>query len=102
VATRGTAQIIGDAGLSVEVVNKVKEGRPHIVDMIKNGKIHLILNTTEGRVAIADSSTIRSTAESNGVYYTTTLAGGLAVCEALRHGNHYSVRKLQELHEKTV
>jgi carbamoyl-phosphate synthase large subunit len=99
VATRGTAQIISDAGFEVEVVNKVKEGRPHIVDMIKNGKVHLILNTTEGRVAIADSSTIRSTAESNGVYYTTTLAGGNAVCEALAHGNHFSVRKLQDLHE---
>ncbi|MCK9505183.1 MAG: carbamoyl-phosphate synthase large subunit [Porticoccaceae bacterium] len=99
VATRGTAQIISDAGFQVEVVNKVKEGRPHIVDMIKNGKVHLILNTTEGRVAIADSSTIRSTAESNGVYYTTTLAGGNAVCEALAHGHHFSVRKLQDLHE---
>ena len=101
VATRGTAQIISDAGLEVEVVNKVKEGRPHIVDMIKNGKIQLILNTTEGRVAIADSSTIRSTAESNNVYYTTTLAGGNAVCQALAHGKRYSVRKLQDLHEIT-
>ncbi|MFA5631617.1 MAG: carbamoyl-phosphate synthase large subunit [Porticoccaceae bacterium] len=98
VATRGTAQVIGDAGLAVEVVNKVKEGRPHIVDMIKNGKVQLVVNTTEGRVAIADSSTIRSTAESNGVYYTTTLAGGNAVCQALAHGDHYSVRKLQDLH----
>lgn len=97
-ATRGTAEVITKAGLNVEVVNKVKEGRPHIVDKIKNGKVHLILNTTEGRVAIADSSTIRSTAESNGVYYTTTLAGGHAVCQALAYGNQYSVRKLQELH----
>ena len=99
VATRGTADILRGAGLEVEVVNKVKEGRPHIVDMIKNGKVQLILNTTEGRQAIADSSTIRSTAESNGVYYTTTLAGGNAVCQALAHGNEFRVRKLQELHE---
>jgi carbamoyl-phosphate synthase large subunit len=99
VATRGTADVIAEAGVEVAVVNKVKEGRPHIVDMIKNGKVQLILNTTEGRAAIADSSTIRSTAEANGVYYTTTLAGGNAVCQALAHGREYSVRKLQELHE---
>ena len=102
VATRGTAKVLAEAGIPVEVVNKVKEGRPHIVDMIKNGKVHLILNTTEGRQAIADSSTIRSTAESNGVYYTTTLAGGNAVCQALSHGPQFIVRKLQELHEAMV
>ena len=99
VATRGTAEVLRTAGIEVEVVNKVKEGRPHIVDMIKNGRIQLILNTTEGRQAIADSSTIRSTAESNGVYYTTTLAGGNAVCQALAHGKEFKVRKLQDLHE---
>jgi len=101
VATRGTADVLRAAGIEVEVVNKVKEGRPHIVDMIKNGRIQLILNTTEGRQAIADSSTIRSTAESNGVYYTTTLAGGNAVCQALAHGSEFKVRKLQDLH-KTI
>ena len=101
VATRGTADVLRAASIEVEVVNKVKEGRPHIVDMIKNGRIQLILNTTEGRQAIADSSTIRSTAESNGVYYTTTLAGGNAVCQALAHGNEFKVRKLQDLH-KTI
>ncbi len=99
VSTRGSGQLILDAGLEVEIVNKVKEGRPHIVDMIKNGKIDLIVNTTEGRVAIADSSTIRSSAEAKGVYYTTTLAGGNAVCMALRHQSEMQVRVLQELHE---
>ncbi|GIX30939.1 MAG: carbamoyl-phosphate synthase large chain [Porticoccaceae bacterium] len=98
VATRGTARAIAAAGLPVEVVNKVKEGRPHVVDMIKNGKIQLIVNTTEGRAAIADSSTIRSTAEANNVYYTTTLAGGRAVCQALAQRGELRVRKLQELH----
>ena len=98
VCTRGTAEIVAAAGLPVEVVNKVKEGRPHIVDMIKNGQIELIVNTTEGRKAIADSATIRASAESNGVYYTTTLAGGHAVCMALRHGPVTEVRSLQELH----
>ena len=99
VSTRGSGQLILDAGLEVEIVNKVKEGRPHIVDMIKNGKIDLIVNTTEGRVAIADSSTIRSSAEAKGVYYTTTLAGGNAVCMALRHQGEMQVRVLQQLHE---
>ncbi|OUS10479.1 carbamoyl phosphate synthase large subunit [Gammaproteobacteria bacterium 53_120_T64] len=99
VSTRGTGQLILDAGLEVELVNKVKEGRPHIVDMIKNGKIDLIVNTTEGRVAIQDSATIRSSAEAKGVYYTTTLAGGNAVCMALRHSGDVQVRILQELHK---
>jgi carbamoyl-phosphate synthase large subunit len=98
VCTRGTAELVAQAGIPVEVVNKVKEGRPHIVDMIKNGQIDLIVNTTEGRKAIADSATIRASAESKGVYYTTTLAGGRAVCMALRHGPATAVRSLQELH----
>ena len=98
VATRGTAAGIAEAGIAVEVVNKVREGRPHIVDMIKNERIQLIINTTEGRQAIADSSTIRSSAQAYDVYYTTTLAGGEAVCMALRHGPDTSVRCLQEIH----
>jgi carbamoyl-phosphate synthase large subunit len=100
VATSGTAQVIEDAGLPVERVNKVKQGRPHIVDMIKNDQISLIVNTTEGRQAIADSSTIRSSAEQRGVYYTTTLAGGQAVCMALEQRGEIKVRRLQELHER--
>ncbi|MCG3170783.1 MAG: Carbamoyl-phosphate synthase large chain [Pseudomonadales bacterium] len=98
VATRGTAAGIAEAGIPVEIVNKVREGRPHIVDMIKNERIQLIINTTEGRQAIADSSTIRSSAQAHDVYYTTTLAGGEAVCMALRHGPDASVRCLQEIH----
>ena len=98
VATKGTAAIIQQAGLEVELVNKVKEGRPHIVDMIKSDKINLIVNTTEGRQAISDSSTIRSSAEQHRVYYTTTMAGGNAVCEALEFGGDIQVRSLQELH----
>ncbi len=102
VCTSGTAKIIRDAGLETKVVNKVKEGRPHIVDMIKNGKIDLIINTTEGRQAINDSAAIRSSAEASGVYYTTTLAGGSAVCMALEYNapttdSKLQVRKLQEL-----
>jgi carbamoyl-phosphate synthase large subunit len=99
VATKGTADILKASGIDVEMVNKVKEGRPHIVDMIKSDKINLIINTTEGRQAISDSSTIRSSAEQHRVYYTTTMAGGSAVCEALQFGGDIKVRNLQTLHK---
>ena len=98
VATEGTSRILSDAGCSVETVNKVQEGRPNIVDMIKNDKIDLIINTTEGRQAIAASASIRSSAEQHGVYYTTTLAGGEAVCMALQIQGEIKVNKLQDLH----
>ena len=99
-ATRGTADVLEAAGIAVERVAKVKEGRPHIVDMIKSDKIDLIVNTTEGRQAIADSSAIRSSAEQHRVYYTTTLAGGNAVCDALLYAGDITVRKLQDLHQQ--
>jgi carbamoyl-phosphate synthase large subunit len=98
VATQGSAKIISEAGIAVQTVNKVQEGRPHIVDMIKSDKIDLIVNTTEGRQAISDSSTIRSSAEQHRVYYTTTMAGGSAVCEALKFAGSIQVRNLQTLH----
>ncbi len=100
IATKGTAETIKAAGLDVQPVNKVKEGRPHIVDMIKSDKINLIVNTTEGRQAISDSSTIRSSAEQHRVYYTTTMAGGSAVCEALKFAGDIKVRSLQQLHRE--
>ena len=98
VATKGTAKVIEDAGIPVESVNKVMEGRPHIVDMLKNDEIDLIVNTTEGRQAIADSATIRSTALRHGVYCTTTIASAKAVYEALVFGGETSVNSLQDLH----
>src|SRR5690554_2427516 len=97
-ATRGTAKVIEDAGLEVRRVNKVTEGRPHIVDMIKNQEISLIVNTTEGRQSIADSFSIRRNALQNKVYITTTLAAGQAVCQALKFGPEKTVRRLQDLH----
>ena len=100
VATKGTARVIGAAGLLVECVNKVMEGRPHIVDMLKNNEIELIVNTTEGSQAIADSATIRRSALRHKVYYTTTLAGGEAICEALAFGKKRTVRRLQDLHRR--
>ncbi|MDG2175346.1 MAG: carbamoyl-phosphate synthase large subunit [Gammaproteobacteria bacterium] len=98
VATKGTADIIREAGIPVEAVNKVMEGRPHIVDMLKNDEIDLIVNTTEGRQAIADSAAIRSTAIRHGVYCTTTIASARAVYEALIFGGETSVNSLQHLH----
>ena len=98
VATHGTAKVIEAAGLPVTGVNKVLEGRPHIVDMLKNGEIQVVFNTTEGKQAIADSSTIRRTALRHDVYCTTTIAGALAVCDAVEFGNNMSVYTIQQLH----
>lgn len=98
VATGGTARAIQQAGIPCKQVNKVKEGRPHIVDMIKNFEIDLIVNTTEGRAAIADSYAIRRQALMQGVTYTTTLAGGLATCMAMDHRKVKEVYSLQSLH----
>ncbi|MGM0702038.1 MAG: carbamoyl-phosphate synthase large subunit [Pseudomonadota bacterium] len=98
VATRGTAAALEAADLPVEIVNKVYEGRPHIVDLLKNDEIAYIVNTTEGRQAINDSSVIRRTALARKVPYATTLAGASAVCLALEYGNAITVRRLQELH----
>lgn len=101
-ATRGTHKVLADAGLACQRVNKVMEGRPHIVDMVKNGDIDLIINTTEGKQAIADSSLIRRSALQNKVSYTTTLAGAEAICQALVFGAERTVRRLQDVHEELV
>ena len=98
VATAGTAKVIEAAGHAVRRVNKVTEGRPHIVDMIKNDEVTLVINTTEGRQSIADSFSIRRNALQRKVYFTTTFAGGQAVCEALKFGPEKTVRRLQDLH----
>jgi carbamoyl-phosphate synthase large subunit len=98
VATRGTAIAIREAGMEVDHINKVLEGRPHIVDILKNGEIDLIVNTTEGKQAIADSATIRRAALQYKVYYNTTIAGARASCMALRFGESQAVYRLQDLH----
>ncbi|MDH5189944.1 MAG: carbamoyl-phosphate synthase large subunit [Gammaproteobacteria bacterium] len=102
VATRGTGSVIQKAGIECQIVNKVTEGRPHIVDMIKNDEISLVINTTEGAQAIADSYTIRSNALHHKVTYTTTLAGGQAFCMAIRELDTSGVNSLQKLHEELV
>ena len=100
VATQGSAKIISEAGMEVQLVNKVQEGRPHIVDMLKNHDVDFIVNTTEGKQAIADSYLIRRTALQNKVCYTTTMAGGRASVAALRHGEDRTVHSLQDLQRR--
>ncbi|MFL2536426.1 MAG: carbamoyl-phosphate synthase large subunit [Candidatus Azotimanducaceae bacterium] len=101
-ATRGTAAVIESAGLPVEVINKVMEGRPNVTDAIKNGEITFVINTTEGKQAIKDSFAIRRNALQHNVCYTTTMAGGRASIEALRQKMEMEVYCLQELHSAIV
>ncbi len=98
VATAGTAKVVREGGIECKQVNKVKEGRPHIVDMIKNDEIVLIVNTTEGRSAIADSYTIRREAIMRSVCYTTTMSGGKATSQAMDYREIEEVYCLQSLH----
>jgi len=100
VATRGTGRALQQAGIDCDLVNKVYEGRPHIVDMIKNGDIDLIINTTEGKKAIQDSYTIRASALQHKVSYTTTIAGANASILALDHMAATDVIRLQDLHSE--
>ncbi|PCI07709.1 MAG: carbamoyl phosphate synthase large subunit [Gammaproteobacteria bacterium] len=99
VATSGTGRALKAAGIAFRHVNKVNEGRPHIVDMIKNGDIALIINTTEGKKAIRDSFTIRASALQHKVCYTTTMAGASATVQALDYLEVNSVTRLQHLHD---
>ncbi|WP_269632746.1 carbamoyl-phosphate synthase large subunit [Pelomonas sp. BJYL3] len=99
VATKGTAAAIAEAGVPVQLVNKVKDGRPHIVDMIKGGDIQLVFTTVdETRTAIADSRHIRQAALANRVTYYTTMAGCEAAVEGMKHKDGLLVQSLQELH----
>jgi carbamoyl-phosphate synthase large subunit len=100
VATTGTANTLKAAGIDCRRVNKVREGRPHIVDMIKNDEIDLIVNTTEGKQAILESNSIRREAVHRRVTYYTTLAAALATCEALDHVDEVDVNRLQDLHDQ--
>jgi carbamoyl-phosphate synthase large subunit len=101
VATRGTAAAIEAAGIPVRVVNKVKDGRPHIVDLLKNGEIVLVITTVaENRSQIADSRSIRTTALAQRVTYYTTIAGGRAAVEGMRHFDRLEVYDLQALHRR--
>ena len=100
VATGGTEKVLTDAGIACTRVNKVKEGRPHCVDMIKNNEINLIFNTTEGKRAIEASKSIRSAAIARKVAYFTTLAGARAACMAMGKMDDIMVYRLQDLHKE--
>ena len=84
VATGGTARFLSDQGIPAQKINKVSEGRPHIVDAIKNGSIQLVFNTTEGAQALADSRSLRRAALLHKVPYYTTLAGAIAAAQGIR------------------
>jgi carbamoyl-phosphate synthase large subunit len=99
-ATKGTAAAIQAAGVAVTTVNKVAEGRPHIVDMLKNNEIALVINTVEEkRNAITDSRTIRTSALAARVPTFTTIAGAEAAVEGMRHLDQLHVYDLQSLHK---
>jgi carbamoyl-phosphate synthase large subunit len=102
VATSGTARVLQAAGIECRRVNKVREGRPHIVDMIKNDEIDLIVNSTEGKQATLESISIRREAVHRRVTYYTTLAAALATCEALDHLDEVDVNRLQDLHQQVT
>jgi carbamoyl-phosphate synthase large subunit len=100
VATKGTAAAIAAAGIPVTTVNKVVEGRPHVVDMIKNDEIALVINTVEEkRTAIADSRAIRTSALAARVTTYTTIAGAEAAVEGMKHLAELQVYDLQGLHK---
>ena len=97
-ATHGTAAAIRESGIACEGVNKVKEGRPHCVDMIKNGDVHFIANTTDSKKSIEESRSIRASAIQQKVCYFTTIAGALAAAVAMDHLDKVGVNRLQDLH----
>jgi carbamoyl-phosphate synthase large subunit len=102
VATSGTASYLAEHGVACERINKVLEGRPHIVDLIKNGEIVYIVNTTEGKQAIADSFSIRREALQHRVTYSTTVAGARALVHSLDFHSDGEVHSLQELHKELI
>ncbi len=106
-ATKGTAAAIAAAGVPVTVVNKIKQGRPHIADLVKAGEVQLVFTTVdETRQAIADSRYIRTAALANRVTYYTTMAGAEAATEAIQHQQRRAgdlrVQSLQELHARLL
>lgn len=99
-ATHGTAVVLGEAGINPRLVNKVHEGRPHILDRIKNNEYTYIVNTVEGRQAIEDSKVLRRAALQEKVKYTTTMNAAFATCKAHNADEPYKVNSIQELHRQ--
>jgi len=101
VATRGTAAFLSQHGISIQRVNKVREGRPHVVDMIKNGQVDLVINTTSSKKAVSESYSIRRAALTFNIPYTTTLAGAKATALAIKAiiEGELEVKAIQEYHK---
>ena len=98
IATTGTAKTVKDLGFNCEIINKVTEGRPHIVDELVNKKVDIVINTTEGRQSIEDSASIRKTALQNKIFCTTTIFGAFAFVEALKTSKEdWSFSAIQEI-----
>jgi carbamoyl-phosphate synthase large subunit len=104
IATSGTAKFLRDNGIEVEVINKVTEGRPHIVDLIKNREVNFVINTVSGAQAQKDSFSIRQSALQYGIPYTTTIAGARAVANAIKmlRIKKFNIKSIQEYHKETV
>ncbi|KOR32982.1 carbamoyl phosphate synthase large subunit [Achromatium sp. WMS3] len=100
--TNGTATTLRAGGLQCHRVNKVTEGRPHILDMIKNQEVSFIVNTADGAQAIADSAAIRRAALQYKISYTTTISGAEATCLALKNLNTVAINRLQDLHKRSL
>ena len=102
VATGGTSSFLSDHGIAATCVNKVREGRPHIVDMMLNGQIALVINTTSHKKTVSESYSIRRTALTLNIPYTTTLAGARATAQAINAmiQGEMDVRTLQEYHDE--
>ena len=103
IATRGTAGYLNEYGLDVEVINKVTEGRPHIVDLIKNKEIHFIINTVTGAQAQKDSFSIRQNALQYKVPFTTTMSGAVAAVKAITKlkKKKIHIKSIQAYHKNT-
>jgi carbamoyl-phosphate synthase large subunit len=101
IATRGTAMYLKNHGLDVEVINKVAEGRPHIVDLIKNKEINFVINTVSGAQAQKDSFSIRQSALQYRVPFTTTISGAIAVVNAIDmlKKKQVNIKSIQEYHK---
>ncbi|MFO1242856.1 MAG: carbamoyl phosphate synthase large subunit, partial [Rickettsiales bacterium] len=105
IATRGTQAILAEQEIPCATVNKVRQGRPHIVDLLKDGKVQLVINTTEGAQSIADSFSIRRTSLSQKITYCTTVEATRALLkgiEAMKNGGGLNVRPLQSYFSKTA
>ena len=100
VTTTGTQKILVANGIECKQINKVTQGRPHIVDALKNGNIDIIINTTEGKQAQEDSFSIRRSALQGKVFYVTTLGAADAVCKSYAIDLPFEVYKLQDLHQQ--